>query len=92
MGCEIYSVQQFFDGVKLLLAGKVDLFYDISYTEDRAREILFPNAPMAYEYYYLYSPVDNTSITQGDYASMNGHITKPLKINDLLDELKRFAL
>ena len=62
----------FFDSVRLLLADKVDLIYEISYTEERAREILFPNEPMGYEHYYLYSSVDNTSITPGDYASMDG--------------------
>ena len=62
----------FFDSVRLLRADKVDLIYEISYTEERAKEILFPNEPMGYEHYYLYSSVDNTSITPGDYASMNG--------------------
>ena len=62
----------FFDSVRLLRADKVDLIYEISYTEERAREILFPNEPMGYEHYYLYSSLDNTSITPGDYASMNG--------------------
>ncbi len=79
----------FSDGVRLLLAGKVDLFYDISYTEERAKLILFPNAPMAYEYYYLYSSVDNTSITPGDYASMNGKkagVTSGTILSELLKE------
>ena len=62
----------FSDSVRLLRAGKVDLIYEISYTEERAREIQFPKAAMAYEYYYLYSSVDNNSVTPGDYASMNG--------------------
>lgn len=79
----------FSDGVRLLLAGKVDLFYDISYTEERAKVILFPNAPMAYEYYYLYSSVDNTSITPGDYTSMNGRkvgVTSGTILAELLKE------
>ena len=44
----------FFDSVRLLRAGKVDLIYEISYTEERAKELLFPNEPMGFEYYYLY--------------------------------------
>ena len=82
----------FFDGVRLLLAGKVDLFYDISYTEERAKEILFPDAPMAYEYYYLYSLAENTSITPGDYASMNGKtvgVTSGTILTDLLKQWSR---
>ena len=62
----------FFDSVRLLRAGKVDLIYEISYTKERAEEFLFPNDPMGYEYYYLYSSAENTSITPGDYKSMNG--------------------
>ena len=62
----------FFDSVRLLRAGKVDLIYEISYTEERAREMLFPNEPMGYEYYYLYSSAENTSIAPGDYKFMNG--------------------
>ena len=45
----------FFDSVRLLRAGKVDLIYEISYTEERAKEMLFPDEPMGHEYYYLYS-------------------------------------
>ncbi|MBR6372822.1 MAG: transporter substrate-binding domain-containing protein [Victivallales bacterium] len=62
----------FYDSVRLLRAGKVDLIYEISYTEERAKEMLFPDEPMGHEYYYLYSSDENTSITPGDYASMNG--------------------
>ena len=56
----------FSECVNKLLAGETDLFYDVSYTEERAKVILFPNEPMAYEYYYLYSSAENTSITPGD--------------------------
>ena len=64
--------RSFADSVKKLRAGEVDIIYEISHTEERAREMLFPKAPMAYEYYYLYSSADNTSITPGDHASMKG--------------------
>ena len=76
----------FFDSVRLLRAGKVDLIYEISYTPERAREILFPNMPMAYEYYYLYSSVDNTSVTPGVYSSMNGR-TVGVTAGTILPEL-----
>ena len=73
-GWDIHYVPcaSFFDSVKLLLAGNVDLIYEISYTEERARDMLFPDEPMGVEYYYLYSSAENTSITPDDYASMNG--------------------
>ena len=69
---EYVPCASFADSVRLLRAGEVDLIYEISYTEERAREILFPKEPMGYEYYYLYSSAENTSIAPGDYASMNG--------------------
>ena len=62
----------FADSLRLLRAGKVDLIYEISYTEERAKEILFPDEPMGYEYYYLYTSDKNTSITSGDIGSLNG--------------------
>ena len=79
----------FFDSVRLLRAGKVDLIYEISYTEERTKEILFPNEPMGYEYYYLYTSDKNTSIVPGDYASMNGKvvgITSGTILTELLQE------
>ena len=69
---EYVPCDSFADAVKKLLAGEVDLFYDVSYTEERAKEILFPDEPMGNEYYYLYTSDKNTSIASGDYASMNG--------------------
>ena len=69
---EYIPCNSFSDGVEQILAGKADLFYDISYTEERAKEILFPDDPMGYEYYYLYASEENTSITPDDYASING--------------------
>ena len=62
----------FSEGVKKLLAGEVDLFYDISYTGERAEKLLFPDEPMGNEYYYLYTLDGNPSVVPGDYASMNG--------------------
>ncbi|MBQ9336650.1 MAG: transporter substrate-binding domain-containing protein [Lentisphaeria bacterium] len=82
----------FFDSVRLLRAGKVDLIYEISYTEERAKELLFPNEPMGYEYYYLYSSAENTSITPGDHASMNGKtvgVTSGTILKELLQDWSR---
>ena len=79
----------FFDSVKLIRAGKVDLIYEISYTKERAKEFLFPNEPMGHEYYYLYASENNTTIASGDYASMNGRkvgVTKGTILADLLKD------
>ena len=81
----------FFDSVRLLRAGKVDLIYEISYTEERAQELLFPNEPMGYEYYYLYSSAENASITPDDYASMNGKTVGVTTGTILTDLLKQWS-
>ena len=69
---EYVPCDNFSDCVKKLLSGEVDLFYDISYTPERAEMILFPDEPMGNEYYYLYSRGNNTSVIPGDYSSMRG--------------------
>ena len=71
-----------------LLNGEGDLFYDVSYTEERAKHILFPDEPMGHEYYYLYSSEDNTSIASGDFASMNGKTVGVTRGTTTLDMLK----
>ena len=81
----------FFDSVRLLRAGEVDLIYEISYTEERAKEILFPDEPMGFEYYYLYSSEENTSITPGDYASMNGKTVGVTSGTILIELLKQWG-
>jgi len=69
---EYVYCDSFSGSVEKLLAGEVDLMYDISFTEERAKEILFPDEPMAKEYYYLYASDQNASITPGDLTSLNG--------------------
>jgi len=62
----------FSEALNKLFAGEVDLFYEISHTEERAKIILFPDEPMGHEFYYLYALSGNRSITPDDYQSMNG--------------------
>ena len=81
----------FADSVRLLRAKKVDLIYEISYTEERAREMLFPEVPMAYEYYYLFASAENASITPGDYRSMNGKTVGFTSGTILADMLKKWC-
>ena len=89
---EYVPCNSFSDCVEKLLAGEVDVFYDVSYTEERAKKILFPDEPMGYEYYYLYASEKNTSITPDDYASLNGKtvgITTGTMMTDLLKQWAR---
>ncbi len=55
-----------------LKAGEADLFYEVSYTEERSTQMLFPDEPMGFEYYYLYAAGGNTDIVPDDFASLQG--------------------
>ena len=59
---EYVPCESFSDSVKKLIAGEVDLYYDVSYTAERAKVILFPERTMGNEYYYLYALDGNNSI------------------------------
>jgi PAS domain S-box-containing protein len=86
---EFIPCDNFADSIKKLLAGEVDLIYEISYTEERAKEMLFPDEPMGYEYYYLYASGKNTSINSGDIDSIRGKtvgITSGTMLTDLLKQ------
>ena len=81
----------FSDGLKMLLAGEADLFYDVSYTEDRAKEILFPDDPMGLEYYYLYVSKENKSIFSGDIDSIKGRSVGVTSGTMLVNLLKQWC-
>ena len=79
----------FSDCIDKLAAGEVDLFYELSYTEERDKVMLFPDEPMGFEYYYLYVSEANTDIAPDDYASLEGKrvgITKGTMQIELLKE------
>ncbi len=88
---EYIPSDSFADCLTKLLAGEVDLLYDVSYTEERAKEILFPNEPMGFEYYYLYAAKDNTSISSGDIDSIKGKTVGGTSRTMLIDLLKQWC-
>jgi signal transduction histidine kinase/DNA-binding response OmpR family regulator len=88
---EYVYCDSFSTSVEKLLAGEVDLCYDISYTEDRAKLILFPDDPMAEEYYFLYASDKNSSITPGDYESLNGKTVGVTSGTIQIDLLKQWC-
>ena len=88
---EFVSCDSFADSVRMLLAGEVDLAYELSYTEERAKSILFPDEPMGYEYYYLYASGDNASILPGDIASLSGKTVGVTSGTVLADFLKQWS-
>ena len=52
--------------------GEIDIMGGISYTEDRAEEMLFSDEPMGEEKYYLYADLSRADISASDYKMLNG--------------------
>ena len=52
--------------------GEIDIMGAISYTEDRAEEMLFSDEPMGEEKYYLYADLSRTDLSTSDYKTLNG--------------------
>jgi len=58
--------------MQMLKNGQIDLMSDVSYTEERAQEMLYASLPMGEELYYLYIDPDNQEISAENYATLNG--------------------
>ena len=56
----------------MLISGQIDIMSDVSYTPERANSMLYPSFPMGAEFYYLFVPASNSSISASDIASLNG--------------------
>ena len=52
--------------------GEIDVIGDISYTEERAQEMLFSEEPMGEEKYILYADLSHTDIETSNFKSMDG--------------------
>lgn len=60
------------DCFEKLKNGEIDIMGDISYTEDRAEEMLFSDEPMGEEKYYLCADLSREDITASDFKTLNG--------------------
>ena len=69
---EYIPTSNFGDCFNMLLNGDIDLFYDVSYSPERANQILYPGVPMGMEEYYLYCLPNNDQIHVMDYSSYAG--------------------
>ena len=58
--------------VEMLKEGKIDLMSDVSFTEERAEDMLFSELPMGTEEYCIFISPNNTEITAENYSSLNG--------------------
>ena len=50
--------------MQMLVDGKIDLMSDVSYTEERAKTMLFSSLPMGAEEYYIFISPDNEDINR----------------------------
>ena len=60
------------DCFEKLKNGELDIMGDISYTEDRAEEMLFSDEPMGLEKYYLYADLSRADISASNFKTLNG--------------------
>ena len=60
------------DCFEKLQNGEIDIMGDISYTEDRAEEMLFSDEPMGEEKYYLYADLSRADISATNFKTLNG--------------------
>ena len=58
--------------MQMLIDGEIDLMSDVSYTPERAEQMLFPGLPMGAEEYYIFTAQNNTAIMQDDPHTLNG--------------------
>lgn len=58
--------------LQMLIDGKIDLMSDVSFTEERAKSMLFPDLPMGSEEYYLFIAPNNKEISASDLSTLNG--------------------
>ena len=52
--------------------GEIDIMGGISYTEDRAEEMLFSDEPMGEEKYYLYADLSRADISASNFKTLDG--------------------
>ena len=52
--------------------GEIDIMGDISYTDERAQKMLFPDEPMGEEKYILYADLSDTDIGMSDFKPLDG--------------------
>ena len=84
-----YVNGSFSELLQMLKDGEIDIMGNISYTEERARDIDYATEEQGREYYYLFVREDRTDISTADLSTMNGMnvgINKGSIQADLFDE------
>lgn len=79
------------DLLQMLRDGEIDLMSDVSYTEERAMDMLFPSLSMGTEIYYLFISPDNTEISSDDFSTLNGKKVGVTKSSIQADLFRQWA-
>ena len=58
--------------LQMLIRGDIDLMSDVSWTAERAENLLYPVLPMGAEDYYLFISRNNQDISAADYSTLSG--------------------
>ena len=53
--------------LQMLKDGEIDMMGNVSYTEERAKDLLYAASPMGTESYYLFVPENGNTIKKEDY-------------------------
>jgi signal transduction histidine kinase/ABC-type amino acid transport substrate-binding protein/ActR/RegA family two-component response regulator len=68
-----YAYGTWSDQLDQLRAGEIDLLFDVSYTPERAEEMLFSAQPVGTERFYIYTNTDlPTAIRREDLSTLSG--------------------
>lgn len=67
-----YVYGTFKDLYAKLVNGEIDLFGDVTYTEERAKLFNFSTYPQGKDMYFLYTPPTHTDLLNGDIKKLNG--------------------
>ncbi len=86
-----YVAGSWTDLLEMLKTGKIDLMSDVSYTEERAKDMLYSSDPMGSENYFIFVASGNTGITQNDYSALNGKKVGIAKNSLQVDLYKEWA-
>ena len=79
------------DLLQMLRDGEIDLMSDVSYTEERAKDMLFPSLSMGTEIYYLFISPNNTEISSDDFSTLNGKKVGVTKSSIQADLFRQWA-
>ena len=72
--------------------GEIDILGGISYTDERAENMLFSDMPMGEEKYYIYTDASNKDLTAGNLDSFEGKNIGVFKDNITEDVLNEWEL